>query len=74
MLFVTRTAFGISFGLLALGATALVAFALQHRKSPKRVMHQSIDSLTVFKRKNHIKRPPFLPQPGGSFKNQFLRD
>ena len=79
MLFVSRIAFGVSFGLMALGAMVVVAVALRRSKryalpapgrSPKQSAHENIAPLTPFEHHNRIKRPPFLPQSGGSY----LRD
>jgi hypothetical protein len=76
MLFVTRIAFGVSFGLLALGAMAVVAVAVQRgrrcallvpRKSPKQAMRENIHAFAAFEHQNRIKRPPFLSHSGGSF-------
>ncbi len=79
MSFVTRIAFGVSFGLLVLSALAVVAVAVQRgrrcalvapRRSPKQAARENIHVLAAFERQNHIKRPPFLSHSGGSF----LRD
>jgi hypothetical protein len=75
MFSVTRIAFGVSFGLLALGAMAVVAIGLERRrryallslrKSAKQAVRRNIHVLAPFERQNRIKRPPFLPHPGGS--------
>jgi hypothetical protein len=75
MSFVTRIAFGVSFGLMALGAMTVAAVALRRsrryvmlapRRSLKRQTTGNIVTFAAYEHQNHIKRPPFLPQAGGS--------
>jgi hypothetical protein len=75
MLSVARIAFGVSFGLLAVATVAVIAAARQRNKrhallapgrSPKQAAPGNIRALASLEHQNHIKRPPFLPQPGGS--------
>ena len=79
MLLLSRIAFGVSFGFMALGAIAVAVVALRRSrryallasgKSPQQLPLENIAPLTPFEYHNRIKRPPFLPQSGGSY----LRD